>query len=364
MTLAGHPRQFRRTCRYEAGTERRSGGSPDGLDRTRGPRRARPRRAGAIAGVVPVLLVTLLLLLLLPACDDGGTRLSVVSHGVERRATVDRPAARPAAGPRPLLVVLHAGLLSGAQTRGELEPLPAMASQAGVALAFPDAEGLFWNDGSLSQALPRALSAAGDDIGFLDALIAALVADGTADPAAVHIAGVSNGGMMALRYACSRADRLASLAVFLATMPPEAERDCRPARPLPVLMVAGTADPVVRWTGEVGPAGIAGLQRRMSVPETFGFWRRANRCAGLAPARPLPRRGRGSQPGVLVHAASGCAGGVSTLLYEVRGGGHRLSAGDDWTLLRLLGRATPDIDPGALLLEFVLEPGRIPGLGQ
>jgi polyhydroxybutyrate depolymerase len=214
--------------------------------------------------------------------------------------------------------------------------------------------------------LPAVLSASGDDLGFLDAVIAALVADGTADPASIHIAGVSNGGMMALRYACARADRLASVAVFLATMPREAETECRPGRPLPVLMVAGTADPIVRWTGEVALAGVATVQQRMSVPASFDFWRRANRCAGEpAPARPLlPRRGHGSQPDVLVHAATGCAGGVHTVLYEVRGGGHRLSAGDDWTLLRLLGRATPDIDPGALLLEFVLGPGRVRGSAQ
>jgi polyhydroxybutyrate depolymerase len=298
--------------------------------------------------------------LLLPACDEGA-RLSVVSHGVERWATVDRPV-RPADARRPLLVILHAAMFSGALTRGELE-LPAMARHAGVALAFPDAEGLVWNDGSLSRALPRVLSAAGDDLAFLDALIATLVADGTANPAAVHLAGISNGGMMALRYACSRADRLASVAVFLATMPLEADQDCRPARPLSVLMVAGTDDPVVRWTGEVTLGGIATLQQRMSVPASFAFWRRTNRCTGLVPARPLPRRGHGTQPDVLVHAATGCAGGVSTLLYEVRGGGHRVSAGDDWTLLRLLGRASPDIDPGALLLEFVLESGRVPRLG-
>ena len=353
MSFAGHhhtPR-VRRALPFGAGPGRAPGPDPSGA----------PRRAGAIARVVAALLLAMLL----PACG-GGTRLSLVDpDGVERRAVVDRPAAPAAAGPRPLLVVLHAGLLSGASTRDELERLPAMARRAGVALAFPDAQGLFWNDGSLSRALPSVFSPAGDDLAFLDALIAALVADGTADPAAVHLAGVSNGGMMALRYACARADRLASVAVFMATMPLEAERDCRPARPLPVLMVAGTADPVVRWTGEVELlGGFATLQRRMSVPASFGFWRRANRCAGLAPTRPLPRRGRGSEPDVLVHAASGCAGGVPTLLYEVRGGGHRLSAGDDWTLLRLLGRATPDIDPGALLLEFVLDPRRVPGLGQ
>ena len=364
MSFAGHhTRRIRRALPFGAAAEREGDRPLAGPDRAPGPRLpGPPRRAGAVTRAAAALLA-----MLLPACD-GGTRLSLVDpDGVERRAMVDRPAAPPAAaGPRPLLVVLHAALLSGASTRDELERLPDMARRAGVALAFPDAQGLFWNDGSLSRALPPALSPTGDDLAFLDALIAALVADGTADPAAIHIAGVSNGGMMALRYACARADRLASVAVFMATMPLEAEKECRPSRPLPVLMVAGTADPVVRWTGEVEmPGGIAGLQRRMSVPASFDFWRRANRCAGgLAPARPLPRRGRGTQPEAAVHAARGCAGGVQTLLYEVRGGGHRLSAGDDWTLLRLLGRATPDIDPGALLLEFVLEPRRVPGLGR
>ena len=357
MAFAGNPLRLRRASRFRPGADRQVNWSTAGPDRVLGRSRSGSRPAAAARLVAAVVAS-----LLLSACD-GGARLSVISeNGVERRAAINRPA-RPMS-PRPLLILLHAGLLSGASMRDELEPLPAMARQAGVALAFPDADGWFWDDGSLSRALPRALSPAGDDLGFLDALIAALVADGTADPGAIHIAGVSNGGMMALRYACLRAERLASVAVLLATMPLGAERDCRPARPLPVLMVAGTADPVVRWTGEVALAGIATLQRRMSVPASFEFWRRTNGCAGLAPARPLPRRGRGSQSDVLVHAAVGCAGGVKTLLYEVRGGGHRLSAGDDWTLLRLLGRATPDIDPGALLLEFVLEPGRIPGLGQ
>jgi polyhydroxybutyrate depolymerase len=321
------------------------------------PGRSGSRRAGTVS--TAVLAATLSLL---AACDGGGARLSVIGRdGVERRATLDRPTS-PAPGGRPLLIILHAGLFSGSLTRDELEPLPAVARDAGIALAFPDAEGLFWNDGSFSRALPRSLSAEADDLGFLDTLIAALVADGTADPAAIHIAGVSNGGMMAMRYACARADRVASVAVFLATLPLGAERECRPARPLHVLVVAGTADPVVRWTGEVALGGFGTLQRRMSVPETFEFWRRANRCGGeLAPARALPRRGSG--PDVLVHAASGCAGGVSTMLYEVRGGGHRLSAGDNWTLLRLLGRASPDMDPGAVLLRFVLEAGRRPGTG-
>jgi polyhydroxybutyrate depolymerase len=356
MAIAGQPLRVRRAAGMQAGVERRGGPPLAEPDHVLGPRRSWSRRAGSVVRVAAALVG-----LLLPACD-GGAQLSVVSHGIERRATVDRPAQQRGER-RPLLVILHAAMFSGALARSELE-MEDMARRAGVALAFPDAEGLFWNDGSLSHALPRPFSATTDDIAFLDALIANLVADGTADPAAIHLVGISNGGMMALRYACSRADRLASVAVFLATMPLEADRDCRPARPLDVLMVAGTADPVVRWTGEVAFGRVVSLQQRMSVPASFGFWRRANRCAELAPAQPLPRRGHGTQPYVVVHAATRCAGGVRTLLYEVRGGGHRLLAGDDWTLLRLLGRASPDIDPGTLLFEFALRRGGIPGLGQ
>ena len=297
--------------------------------------------------------------LLMSACETG-TQFTVVSQGVERQATVDRPA-RQVGVRRPLIVILHAAMFSGALARSELD-LSAMAQRIGVALAFPDAEGLVWNDGSLSRSLPQALMPGSDDFAFLDALIAGLVMDGTADPAAIHLVGISSGGIMALRYACSRADRLASVAVFMATMPLEAEQECRPVRPLNVLMVAGTADPLMRWTGEVALGGVVILQQRMSVPRSFDFWQRANRCIGPASAQLLPRRGHAAQPDVLVHSAAGCAGRVRTLLYEVRGGGHRLLAGDDWTLLRLLGRSTPDIDPGALLLEFALEPDRIPGM--
>lgn len=349
MAFANHLPWFHGALRFKSGTERRGIaflGEQSDVE-SNGAASAMARAAMVVA------------LLLLPACETG-TQLAVVSQGVERRATVDRPPWQ-AGVRRPLIVVLHAAMFSGALARSEMD-LPTMARRAGVALAFPDAEGLVWNDGSLSRSLPQALVAASDDLAFLDALIAALVENGTADPAAIHLVGISSGGMMALRYACLRADRLASVAVFLATMPLEAEEDCRPARPLNVLMVAGTADPVMRWTGEVALGGVVPLQQRMSVPMSFNFWRRANRCTGPVSAQLLPRRGHAAHPDVLVHSAAGCDGGVRTLLYEVRGGGHRLLAGDDWTLLRLLGRSTPDIDPGALVLEFALEPGRIPGM--
>jgi len=293
-----------------------------------------------------------LALLALGACGNAPS-LALNSEGRLRSAVIERPAAPP--GPRPLLIVLHGAALSGAITR-DLMHLSALAPREGVALAFPDAAGLIWNEASLARELPAMLSG-GDDVAFLDALIDRLVADGIADPAAVHLAGISNGGMMAAHYACLRAGRIASLAMFKATMPPATDTPCRPSRPLPVMLVAGTADPVVRWDGGIVLGGSVTLQRRRSVPESFAFWRSANECTGLAPEQAQPRRGPPDSPGVVLHSATGCAGGVPTLLYEVRGGGHRLPGGEELSVLRVMGRATMDLEASSLLLGFLRAAG-------
>jgi polyhydroxybutyrate depolymerase len=313
---------------------------PAGATRLPAPRRV---RAALIA----------LVALAVSACS-GATQMTLWHDGAPRAALIDRPE-RPS-GPGPLLIVLHAAMLDGSAVRQELG-LSKETAAGRVTLVFPDSSGLFWNDESLARTLP-AMLAGRDDIGFLDSLISSLVAEGTADPAAIHLAGISNGGMMALRYACRHADRIASLTLVMATMAAEDAEQCRPARPLDVMLFAGTGDPVVRWTGEVSMLGMATLQQRMSVPASFGFWQRANGCAGQMASQALPRRGAG--PDVVLHTATGCRDRARTVLYEVRGGGHRLP-GDDWPLFWMLGRATSDIQLGTLLLDFVTARRPTPG---
>lgn len=298
----------------------------------------------------PVLL--LLLLLLLPGC--GGEWMAMPAG---RSAVLDRPAAP---GPAPVIVLLHGAALSGGMTRDMLD-LPALAREAGFAVAFPNSSGPFWNDDALRTRLPGLLSAR-DDIGFLDALLDRLVAEGIADPARIHLAGISNGAMMAQRYACLRAERIASLMVFKATLP--VAPSCAPARPLPVLLAAGTDDPIVGWDGQVGFRPLIEVERRLTVPATFGFWREANGCTGVAPPVELPRRGGADAPYVLLHRASGCAPGATTLLFEMRGVGHRLPGQGDPVVMRLFGPTTLDLEASMMMLAFARDPGELAAIGQ
>jgi poly(3-hydroxybutyrate) depolymerase len=128
---------------------------------------------------------------------------AVASTDLETRAAdtiIDRPAA--ATGPLPTIIVLHGAGLNGALTRNMMH-LPKLAQEAGFVVAFPDAAGLVWNEASFARELPSAFYGP-DDVAVLDGLIDHLVKASIADPAAIHLVGISNGGMMAAHYACQR----------------------------------------------------------------------------------------------------------------------------------------------------------------
>ena len=300
-------------------------------------------------------LVLLLLLLSRPTAALAGEVVELWHDGIARGAILDRPPR--AVVPAPLLIVLHGAMLDGAAMRG-LTDLPAAAIAAGAAIVFPDSYGPVWRDGALSAALPGAASAP-DDVGFIDALADRLVSMRVADPARIHLVGISNGGMMAFAYACRRAERLASLVVFKATMAADALASCRPGRPLPVLMAAGTADRIVRWDGQLVLLGLIALPRRLSVMDGFFLWLSLNRCHGVQGPVTLPRRGAENAPHVERRTGIGCAGGADTVLDAIVGGGHRLPGGENSVLFRLLGRATPDEDATRMVLDFTL-PRRLP----
>jgi len=107
--------------------------------------------------------------------------------------------------------------------------------------------------------------------------------------------GLSNGGMLAYRYAAEGKARLAACAAVAGaigsrggageppwTMPV-------PRRPLPVLILHGDADPAVPYDGGA-PADRKSGRRYSPVSEAAAFWRAVNGC-GIEPRREDSIRG-------------------------------------------------------------------------
>ena len=215
--------------------------------------------------------------------------------------------------PRTAIIVLRGG---GASARNALTDrrgigLSPVVRSAGVVIAYPDAVDGRWN-----------LGAGGvDDVAFVRALAAKLVADGVAHPRRIFIAGESSGGILAMRIACEGADFIAGLAVMISAMPSAMAPSCKIAKPTALLMINGTADPLVPYQG--GTANLGAFKENvLSVEETLKPFLAAAQCNGERTKHDAPDRDPNDGSRVVVENFAGCKTPVE--LVRVEGGGHTL----------------------------------------
>jgi len=223
----------------------------------------------------------------------------------------------------PLVLVLHGNLQQGSDMR-ERTSWPQVAASHGFAVLFPDGLNRSWADlRSADERGGRSPPAGTDDAAFLLALVDRYVAAGIADPKRIYVTGVSNGGAMSLSLACRHADRFAAVASVVMEFTPTVAAACHPAHPIPVLLMNGTADPLIPYAG----GRFHDRQDKaeyLSTAETVAFWRRSNGCAsGDAGARALPDR-EPADHSTITRIDSHCPAGRAVVLYRVDGGGHRL----------------------------------------
>ena len=273
--------------------------------------------------------------------------------GEARHYRVVTPDTGPFDGGWPLVLVLHGGGGQGSRIE-RFSGFSELAERAGFVAAYPDALEGHWNDGR-SDTDFVAQQRDVDDVGFLLALVDRLAADLPIDRNRVYAVGASNGGMMVQRLACDAAGHFAALASVIANLPEPLSSTCRPAAPVPMLIMNGTADLLMPWSG--GPVG-RGRQARgrvIGAEATAEFWARANECEARPLAGLLPDLA--PDDGVTVRLArwQRCVAGSEVAFYGLEGGGHRWPGRDDRLgrlATRLLGPAAMDIDGTAEIWAF------------
>jgi polyhydroxybutyrate depolymerase len=242
--------------------------------------------------------------------------------GVARTFTAQLPDNKPA----PLVIALHGNTQTGIDMMTRTS-WPDVAKRERFAVVFPDGLNRAWADfRPNANRAGRAPPEGTDDIAFIVKLIEKYVADGTADPKRIYLTGVSNGGAMTMTLACARADLFAAVASVIMNLTDESARACHPSRAVPMLMMNGTADPLIPYQGGRGTSrfAVAGF---WSAEKTFDFWRRANGCEtqGTA-AADLDDRDKSDQSTV-TRISSQCPPGRDVVLYRVNDGGHRMPGG-------------------------------------
>jgi len=249
-----------------------------------------------------------------------------------------------AQGRTPLVILLHGRLGTGAGM-ARLTGFNAVAEREGILVAYPDGYRRSWADGR--QGTP-ADKAEVDDVEFIRAIIDDIARRWPVDPGRVYVGGISNGGFMAERLACELSDRIAAVGVIAATLSDSLAASCHPARPISVMLVNGTEDPLVPFGGGelTGDRGSA-----LSVATTVTRWIEWNRCTDRPVVTSIPATPSDGTRAI-ESSYTVCAAGAEVLAVRIEGGGHTWPGGLQYLPEPIVGKTSHTISASEALWEF------------
>jgi polyhydroxybutyrate depolymerase len=215
-----------------------------------------------------------------------------------------------------------------------------IAESHGFLVAYPESVNRSWND-------TRNLSPA-DDVGFIRALISELERSYPVDSSRIYATGISNGGFFSQRLACDLADRITAVTSVAATMPETLVPVCHPSRPVSVMFMHGTEDPLVH----IGGGNILRNRgRNISLEAAVRFWLDYTQVEKKPDSSDLPHH---DPNGTSVHRDiySGGKQGTEVVVYTIRGGGHTWPGGEQYLPVFLVGKVNHDLHASEAIWEF------------
>lgn len=257
-------------------------------------------------------LWTGLLILACPATAYAVSgRVTIQSGGVTRSAILVEHA-RLKKSRRPVVIILHSGGGGPVRVRHTLG-LEDKVRSASPVMVYPEGLSGHWKD----------VAKQGDtrDATFIHDLIAKLVSEGIADRHRIFIVGGSSGGIMALKLACAGNDDFAGVVAIFASLPADLAATCKPPRPVPFLLILGTADPFVPFNG--GDANLVDVKAALLPGRaTLDLFAKAAGCGDSHTTTAFVDHETRDNSRAYLDKLNGCK--VPVELLRIEGGGHLL----------------------------------------
>lgn len=187
-----------------------------------------------------------------------------------------------------------------------------------------------------------------DDVEFLNQMLDEMATKFSVDASRVYATGLSEGGFMAMRVGCAMADRIAAIAPVGAAMPKT--MICLPSRPVPVVMINGTSDPVVPHGG--------GTEHNLQLPvisveDSAKAWARIDRCTEKPTQTKLPAHEKGGME-TKVETYDACQQSAQVISYSVKGAGNTWPGGEQYQVEKQVGKTSQDLNANETIWSFLV----------
>jgi len=294
-------------------------------------------------------LLCVLWLGMLVTCALPNTLDSIYHQSYARKFILHEPKGYNGTDILPVMMVLHGGTGSAEGTINFTQ-MDKVADTAGFLAVFPQGyatsgKGFNWADGRSGKADSMGI----DDVGFLSALIDTLKRRMSIDTSRIYVTGISNGAFMTNRLACELSQRIAAIAPVCATLDVDYFTHCAPARKVPILMIMGTKDPFVPYSGGLMSSSGRNI---ISADTMISFWRKNNACTAAIDSFSFPNIVLDDSSNVTRYVYGHCGCNATVSLYKITGGGHTWPGVEIKTYELVAGQTNMDIYASGEIWNF------------
>ncbi len=281
-------------------------------------------------------------------CQGFDKEISITHNDQQRKLVIHFPPSFSQG--LPLVIVLHGGG-GNKENVNKVTNFSAVADSENFLVVYPDGIDNQWNDGREYKTLFKKQSEA-DDVGFISSMIDYLIEKYNINSKSVFVCGISNGGMMSLRIACELTGKINSVASVAANMTPFLLNNCSPSKPISIMLICGTKDPLVPYNG--GKVGLGILKNRgtvLSVEKSIDYWVKLNKC-NTSPIVIEEDNNKFDKTKAIKKIFSDGLNGSEVILYTIENGGHTWPGGLQYLSERIIGKSSKDINASEVIWKF------------
>ena len=215
-------------------------------------------------------------------------RMSIEHGGLTREFMMYAPNGFDPAQKHPIMMILHGFNQPIEYMHLSYTTMSDKADQDGTIIIYPKATGesrernLAWNTTFYGNTQKELGLENVDDVDYLSTLFDVLISELNGDSERLYVHGVSMGGAMTATLSCHLQDRLAAIAPMIMTMGWNLIDEFPNAKPIPIMTLTGTEDPVVSSEGtpeEMKKDMSVGLSV-VSYERNIEYWKKRNGQSG------------------------------------------------------------------------------------